>query len=125
MKKKSRARHTPRDNESKPGLDRRSFVKLLPAVGAAGLAAPYIGSAATEQQPQQQQPQQRISKEALHAAGTLIGIELTDEQETMALPSVNNNLASYEAIRKIEVPLDTEPAIAFHPALPGKKFNFK
>src|SRR5213080_409046 len=37
----------------------------------------------------------------------------------MALGGVNNNLNSYEAIRKIDVPLDTEPAIAFHPALPG------
>ena len=133
MKKKSRARRTSHDNESKPKLDRRSFVKLLPAVGAAGLAAPYIGSASIEQErsgtgisgQQQQQTPQRVSKEALHAAETLIGIELTDEQETMALPSVNNNLASYEAIRKIDVPLDTEPAIAFHPALPGKKFNVK
>ena len=40
----------------------------------------------------------------------------------MALPGVNRNLANYEALRKIEVPLDTEPAIAFHPALPGKKY---
>src|SRR5216117_962962 len=37
----------------------------------------------------------------------------------MAVRGVNGNLDSYEAIRKIDVPLDTEPAIAFHPALPG------
>ncbi|HJZ66621.1 MAG TPA: amidase, partial [Blastocatellia bacterium] len=36
---------------------------------------------------------------------------------------VNRNLSSYEALRKIDVPLDTEPATAFHPALPGKKYN--
>src|SRR5262249_8858443 len=28
--------------------------------------------------------------------------------------------ASYEALRKVDVPLDTEPAFSFHPALPGK-----
>jgi Asp-tRNA(Asn)/Glu-tRNA(Gln) amidotransferase A subunit family amidase len=61
----------------------------------------------------------------LHAAEQLIGIELTDAQEAMALPGVNRNLASYEALRKIDVPLDTEPATAFHPALPGKKYNGK
>ncbi|HEY9233265.1 MAG TPA: amidase, partial [Blastocatellia bacterium] len=33
------------------------------------------------------------------------------------------NLTAYESLRKIDVPLDTEPAITFHPALPGKKFN--
>jgi Asp-tRNA(Asn)/Glu-tRNA(Gln) amidotransferase A subunit family amidase len=37
----------------------------------------------------------------------------------MALRGVNGNLDSYEAVRKIDVPLDTEPAIVFHPALPG------
>jgi len=55
----------------------------------------------------------------MHNAEKLIGIELTDAQETMAVRGVNGNLDSYEAIRKIDVPLDTEPAIAFHPALPG------
>lgn len=49
----------------------------------------------------------------------LIGIELNDKQEDMALPGVNRNLDSYDVVRKIDVPLDTEPAIVFHPALPG------
>ena len=34
----------------------------------------------------------------------------------MALAGVNRNLDAYETVRKIEVPLDTEPAFAFHPA---------
>jgi Asp-tRNA(Asn)/Glu-tRNA(Gln) amidotransferase A subunit family amidase len=105
------------------GLDRRTFVKLLPALGAAGLAAPHIASQpALAQTPAQSQaqPAAKVSKEALHAAEILIGIELTDAQEAMALPGVNRTLASYEALRKIDVPLDTEPAFSFHPALPGK-----
>ena len=59
----------------------------------------------------------------LHDAEQLIGIEMTDAQETMALPGVNRNRHAYESVRKIDVPLDTEPAIAFHPALPGKKLD--
>ena len=59
----------------------------------------------------------------LHEAEKLIGIELTDAQEAMALSNVSTNLDRYEALRKIDVPLDTEPATLFHPALPGKKFN--
>ena len=109
-------------------IDRREFVKILPALGAASFAAPAgLGSSAEaepQQQPTPQQPQ-RITKEMLHTAEQLIGIELTDAQEAMALANVNNNLANYEALRKIEVPLDTDPAIWFHPALPGKKFNAK
>jgi Asp-tRNA(Asn)/Glu-tRNA(Gln) amidotransferase A subunit family amidase len=105
-------------------LDRRTFVKLLPAVGAATLTRPLIAPARAEtQQPQQPQTPQRVTKEMLHAAEQLIGIELTDAHETMALNGVNNNLNSYETLRKIEVPLDTEPAISFHPALPGKKYG--
>ncbi|MFN7946858.1 MAG: amidase [Blastocatellia bacterium] len=121
MKKNSRSR---RQNSKSSAVSRRSFVKLLPAAGAAVIATPHAEAGASVQQPQQQPPQ-RVTKEALHAAETLIGIELTDAQEAMALPGVNRNLASYEALRKIDVPLDTEPATAFHPALPGKKFNAK
>jgi len=111
-----------------PGVDRRTFVKLLPAVGVAGLAATHTEAslpAAAEQQQQQPQTSQRVTKEMLHAAEQLIGIELTDAQEAMALPGVNRALAGYETLRKIDVPLDTEPATAFHPALPGKKYNGK
>jgi hypothetical protein len=51
----------------------------------------------------------------MREAEKLIGIEFTDAQEAMALGGVNRNLDSYETIRKIDIPLDTEPAIAFHP----------
>jgi Asp-tRNA(Asn)/Glu-tRNA(Gln) amidotransferase A subunit family amidase len=59
----------------------------------------------------------------LRQAEQLIGIELTDAQEAMALPNANINLERYETLRKIQIPLDTEPATLFHPALPGKTFN--
>ena len=104
-------------------MDRRGFVKTI---AAAGLAAPFIDvPIGSSQQQQQSQAPQRITKEMLHAAEQLMGIELTDAQEAMALPGVNRSLAGYETLRKIDVPLDTEPATAFHPALPGKKFNGK
>ncbi len=52
----------------------------------------------------------------MHQAEKLFGLEFTDAQEAMALNGVNGNLDSYETIRKIDIPLDTEPAVAFHPA---------
>ncbi|MGH9752735.1 MAG: amidase [Blastocatellia bacterium] len=108
-------------------INRRSFVKLLPAAGLTGAAitnldAPPGAAIANAQQAQQQTPL-KVTQEMLRATEQLIGIDLTDAQEAMALPGVNRNLANYEALRKIDVPLDTEPAIAFHPAPPGKKFN--
>jgi len=125
--KKTRPRRPASAAEKPAKLNRRSFVKLLPAAGVAGAAitnldAPPGAAIANAQQTQQQAPQ-KVTKEMLRAAEQLIGVELTDAQEAMALPGVNRNLANYESLRKIDVPLDTEPAIAFHPPLPGKKFN--
>ncbi|MEW6212431.1 MAG: amidase [Acidobacteriota bacterium] len=112
--------------ESRPSLklDRRTFVKLLPALGVAGLGASRLAPATHAQQ--QPPPRiERITKEMLRSAEQIVGIELTDAQETMALRGVNNNLANYETLRKIDIPLDTEPAFAFHPLRPRKKFAVK
>ena len=39
----------------------------------------------------------------------------------MMLPGVDRALGGYEGLRKIGVPLDTEPAFHFRPSLPGKE----
>jgi Asp-tRNA(Asn)/Glu-tRNA(Gln) amidotransferase A subunit family amidase len=130
MKKRHRdpkTTSTRKTSDRAANLDRRSFVKLLPAAGAAGLAVSGLPLKAIAQtptptplpSPRPSPTPFRIDKDMLHKAERLIGIELTDKQEDMALPGVNRALDSYEAVRKIDVPLDTEPAIAFHPALPG------
>ncbi|HKU74362.1 MAG TPA: amidase [Pyrinomonadaceae bacterium] len=115
---------------TKANVDRRSFVKLLPAVGVAGLAATKLPLEVLAQTPTpvplpspspSPTPPLRVTKEMMRATEKLIGIELTDAQEAMALGGVNRNLDSYEANRKIDVPLDTEPAISFHPARANKK----
>src|SRR5213593_3368570 len=115
-------------SEKSSSINRRSFVKLLPAAGAAGLAVSGSPLKIIAQTPTptpspipqpSPPPTLRITKDMMHNAEKLIGIELTDAQETMALPGVNRNLDSYEANRKIDVPLNTEPAIVFHPAMPG------
>jgi Asp-tRNA(Asn)/Glu-tRNA(Gln) amidotransferase A subunit family amidase len=62
-----------------------------------------------------------VTKEMMHQAEKLIGIELNDAQEAMALGGVNRNLDAYEANRKIDIPLDTEPAISFHPSRARKE----
>ncbi|HXD32387.1 MAG TPA: amidase [Pyrinomonadaceae bacterium] len=110
---------------TKTGVDRRNFVKLLPAIGAAGLVAANLPQGALAQTPSptplpspspSPTPAPRITKDMLHTAEKLMGLEFTDAQEAMALPGVNRLLDNYETVRKIDVPLDTEPAFAFHPA---------
>ncbi len=135
MKKKTK---TPRATEA--NIARRNFVKSLPALGVAGFAASKLPLDAIAQTPTPSPvptpspsptPAPRITKEMMHEAEKLIGIELTDAQEAMALPGVSRYLDGYEAVRKIDVPLDTEPAIAFHPVrarkdlyAPKTKFRF-
>ena len=121
-------------SEQAAEFDRRSFVKLIPAIGAAAVVAPYLHIPAALAQTPSPTPTPspspspaplRVTKEMLRGAEQLFGIELTDAQEQMALQNANNNLERYETLRKINIPLDTEPATSFHPALPGKKFNSK
>jgi Asp-tRNA(Asn)/Glu-tRNA(Gln) amidotransferase A subunit family amidase len=116
--------------KTKTSKSRRKFLKVLPALGAAGLTASKLPLDTLAQTPTpapvpspspSPTPALRITKEMMHQAEKLIGIELTDAQEAMALGGVNRNLDSYEAIRKIDVPLDTEPAIAFHPTRARKE----
>src|SRR6185295_4008609 len=115
-------------NKSRTSVDRRSFVKLLPAVGVAGLTVTKLDVLAQTPTPTplpspspSPTPPLRVTKEMMRATEKLIGIELNDAQEAMALGGVNRNLDAYEANRKIDVPLDTEPAIAFHPVRAKKK----
>ena len=119
-----------KSQKTRTSVDRRSFVKLLPAVGVAGLTATKLPLDVLAQTPTptplpspspSPTPPLRVTKEMMHQAEKLIGIELTDAQEAMALSGVNRNLDAYEANRKIDVPLDTEPAIAFHPVRANKK----
>ena len=113
-------------------VGRRSFIKLLSALGVATASKPNLFAQAPTPSPTPSPtPAQRITKEMMHEAEKLIGIELTDAQEALALGGVNRNLDAYEAVRKIDIPLDTEPAIAFHPMrapkslyVPRTKFRF-
>ncbi|HSE23071.1 MAG TPA: amidase [Pyrinomonadaceae bacterium] len=109
-------------------VGRRSFLKAVPAMGAAGLIVANDPVATLGQSPgptpapspapipSPSPTPQRINKEMMRQAEKLIGIEYGDAEESMALGGVNRNLGAYETVRKIDIPLDTEPAIVFHPA---------
>ncbi len=93
--------------------DRRHFLKALPAAVAAGMAAPVIA--------QQAQQPQRISLETLDCAEKVFGIDFGKAEDEAALRGVNTNLGTYDQLRALDIPLDTEPAITFRPYLPGKQ----
>jgi Asp-tRNA(Asn)/Glu-tRNA(Gln) amidotransferase A subunit family amidase len=98
-------------------LGRRRFLKTVPVAVAAGVTLPrhagaQRGGAVTPP---------KFSKDALKCAEQLHGVHFTDAEEEMALGPASRNLDAYEELRKIDVPMDTEPAITFRPYLPGKR----
>lgn len=100
--------------EQVPFMNRRRFFSALTSAFAAGAAAPALAQAPAAAPP-------RIDRLRLDAAESIFGVDFTEAEEQMALGSVNRNLQSFEELRKLNIPLDTEPAITFRPSLPGKK----
>ena len=92
-------------------MNRRRFFSTLLAAGAA--------TPALAQQNPPAAP--KIDRLRLDAAESIFGVDFSEAEEQMALASVNRNLDSFEQLRKLNIPLDTEPAITFRPYLPGKK----
>jgi Asp-tRNA(Asn)/Glu-tRNA(Gln) amidotransferase A subunit family amidase len=97
-------------------IARRRFLKSVPAAVAAGVTLP----AAVQAQRGGQTPP-KFAKDALSCAQEIQGLHFTDAENDMAVGGANRNLEAYEELRKLNVPLDTEPAITFRPALPGKQ----
>jgi Asp-tRNA(Asn)/Glu-tRNA(Gln) amidotransferase A subunit family amidase len=53
------------------------------------------------------------------AALAALGLTFTDPQVDMLMPTANRLFTQYEALRGIDIPLDTPPAIAFSPIISG------
>src|SRR2546421_3783230 len=115
-------------NKSKrKSITRRAFVKVLPAAGAAAIVAtkaPLMTLAQTPTPTPQASPSAspaatRVKKDDLKHAERIMGIDFNDKEEEMALPGVNRNPDTMPEVKKHRAPPDTEPAIVFHPELPG------
>src|SRR3954463_8051490 len=102
---------------SSRGVGRRRFLKAVPAAVAATVTVPAAvraqrGGAATPP---------KFGTDVLKCAEQIDGLQFTDAEEEMAVGGVSRNLDSYEELRKLNIPLDTEPAMTFRPYLPGKQ----
>lgn len=93
-------------------ISRRDLSSLLTLL----VASPAVAQQAPSADPP------RISKDLLIAALKGMGLEFTDSQLDLMLPRVNRLLGQLEGVRKIEVPLNTEPAFLFTPQLPGRNW---
>ena len=86
-----------------------------PTVSIADVAKDFNATSAQQETPV------RVGKDALKAAEAIAGLRFTDPEEDMAIAGLNRNLESYEALRAIDIPLDTEPPLTFRPNPPGKQ----
>ncbi len=103
------------DDRMRPrGVRRRRFLAAIPAAVAGSFAAPALAR-------QQAQPSSRVEPATLDCAEKIFGVDFTEAEEQAAAAGVGRNLSSFEQLREMNIPLDTEPAITFHPYLPGKK----
>jgi Asp-tRNA(Asn)/Glu-tRNA(Gln) amidotransferase A subunit family amidase len=98
-------------NPSSRGVGRRRFLKAVPAAVAATVTVPAAvgaqrGGAATPP---------KFGKDVLKCAEQIDGLQFTDAEEEMAVGGASRNLDSYDELRKLNIPLDTEPAVTFRP----------
>ena len=110
-------------------MGRRRFITRVPAAvlavpAAATVMAPRtgrtVGVGAGTEVPQGD-PTPPIGADDLKCAERIAGLRFTDAEDAMVMPGANRNRDSYETLRQLDVPLDTEPAMTFRPYLPGTR----
>jgi Asp-tRNA(Asn)/Glu-tRNA(Gln) amidotransferase A subunit family amidase len=113
-------------------MDRRTWLQLLTILATAREAQTQQRGGATTPPPDtpgrgggrgqggfQQQPM-RVNKDQVAGALKLMGLEFQDPELDTMLRGVNQALSGFEALRQVDIPLDTEPAFTFKPGLPDR-----
>jgi Asp-tRNA(Asn)/Glu-tRNA(Gln) amidotransferase A subunit family amidase len=96
-------------------VNRRTLLRAFPAATAMILSEAGIAAQSADH------PPQHVTREILDHALSAAGLEFSEDHRKMMLATVNRAFRSYEALRKVDVPLDTEPAFRFSPVLPGRE----
>ena len=89
---------------------RRRFLKAVPAAIA--------GAVATKTYAQQRSG---ISAAVVDSAEQIAGLEFHSAEEEQIAGALERNLSTFQELREIDIPLDTPPALTFHPYLPGQR----
>jgi Asp-tRNA(Asn)/Glu-tRNA(Gln) amidotransferase A subunit family amidase len=92
-------------------MNRRDLLRLTPALS---LALAESGLEAQEEKP-------LVSREQVKQALAALGLEFKDEQVDLMLPNLSRSLGNFTSLRRLRIPLDTDPAIRFDPLFAGKQ----
>src|SRR5512142_2755956 len=114
--------------------DRRAFLAICSAAGVGSTLFPGVlwgmVHPASEQQPSTPAPAlaaseekkpKKVTREMIDGAAAIAGITVADEYKDMMLRDLNDQVSSYEAIRKLELKNSEQLALSFDPLLPGMK----
>ena len=97
---------------SRPGVKRRDFLRAAPVGLTAGLL-PSLADAA--------QTVDEIAISRLRSASALAELEFTEAERQLMQFAVERNIERAAVLRDLTIPDDTEPAVGFHPYLPGER----
>jgi Asp-tRNA(Asn)/Glu-tRNA(Gln) amidotransferase A subunit family amidase len=100
--------------------DRRAFLACFSRMGIASVLLPTVLWARVEEE-----KSFRVTKEMLRTAAAVAGQSFTDRQLDQLMDGVNQHLAEYEALHKIELDNSVAPPIYFNPIVPGTTANMK
>jgi Asp-tRNA(Asn)/Glu-tRNA(Gln) amidotransferase A subunit family amidase len=92
---------------------RRTFLAAVPAAVAGAVAARTYAQGQPAAGP--------IKTATIESAETIMGLDFHPDEEAAMAASLNNRLRTFQQLRQTDVPLDTEVAVVFKPALPGKE----
>ncbi|MEE8586053.1 MAG: hypothetical protein V3T83_14510, partial [Acidobacteriota bacterium] len=101
-----------------PDTTRRRFMACF---GAAGLSSTLFPGVLWARW--QEGKAQKISLEMIRESEQLAGLEFSDQERELMLEDVNDNLKSFETLRKIPIANSVPPALDFNPVLPGMRFD--
>jgi Asp-tRNA(Asn)/Glu-tRNA(Gln) amidotransferase A subunit family amidase len=91
---------------------RRTFLKAVPVAVAGAVATKAFA---------QQGAAGPVSRETVACAETIMGLDFHSADEEAIARTLNGNLSTYQQLRQLEIPHDTEVALTFRPYLPGEK----
>lgn len=94
--------------------DRRVFLACFSRFGIASALFPTVLWARIEED-----NSSRVTKEMLRSAAAVAGQSFTDQQLDQLMNGVNQHLAEYEALHKIELDNSVAPPFYFNPMVPG------
>lgn len=94
--------------------DRRAFLACFSRLGIASALFPTVLWARIEEE-----KSSRVTKEMLRSAASVAGQSFTDAQLDQLMVAVNQHLAEYDALHKIDLDNSVAPPFYFNPMVPG------